>query len=142
MISDFLTDDHRHCDALFAHTEAVAGDGDGAATDAAFAQFRGALEHHLEMEETVLFPAFEERTGMQGGPTAVMRMEHEQMRALLARLHAALAADALDDFLGFLETLNILIQQHNMKEEHMLYPMSERAFGAEAPSLLERMQQV
>jgi hemerythrin-like domain-containing protein len=47
--------------------------------------------HHFGVEESVLFPRFEQSTGMYRGPTQVMRGEHVQMRQLLAAAEAALA---------------------------------------------------
>lgn len=140
MLTDFLTLDHRDCDARFARAEAAAADGDLETARGAYAEFESALEHHLAVEEQVLFTEFEARTGMLGGPTAVMRMEHEQIRTLMGQLRQALGSGDLDDFLGFGETLNVLIQQHNMKEEQMLYPMCDRALADCAGALIERMQ--
>ena len=141
MLTDFLSADHRDCDALFAQAENAANDGDHEAARAAYAEFEVAMARHLSIEENVLFPEFEARSGMVGGPTAVMRMEHEQMRAMMAQLRQALENRALDDFLDFSETLNILIQQHNMKEEQMLFPLCDRALADRAEELLERMQE-
>lgn len=140
MLTDFLTADHRTCDALFAQAENAANDGNLDAARAAYAAFEAALARHLSIEENVLFPEFEARSGMAGGPTAVMRMEHAQMRALLAQLRQALESAEPEAFLGCAETLNILIQQHNMKEEQMLYPICDRALADRAEALLERMQ--
>jgi hemerythrin-like domain-containing protein len=140
MLTDFLTDDHRDCDARFARAEAAASDGDLDTARSAHADFAAAMALHLSMEETVLFPAFETASGMTGGPTMVMRMEHEQIRGMLAQMQAALDRADLDDYLGLAETLNILIQQHNMKEEQMLYPMCDRALAGSAEDLLGRMQ--
>jgi len=50
-------------------------------------------------------------------------MEHQQMRALVQELDNALAAKVKDEYLGLSETLMVMMQQHNMKEEMMLYPM-------------------
>jgi hemerythrin-like domain-containing protein len=50
-------------------------------------------------------------------------MEHQQMRALVQSLDNALAAKDKDEYLGLSETLMVMMQQHNMKEEMMLYPM-------------------
>lgn len=140
MLTEFLTADHRSCDALFAQAENAASDGDLAAARAAYAAFEAALAWHLSIEENVLFPEFEARSGIAGGPTAVMRMEHAQMRALLPQLRQALESAEPDTFLGGAETLHILIQQHNMKEEQMLYPLCDRALADRAQALLERMQ--
>lgn len=140
MLTEFLTTEHRNCDALFANAEAAAHEGDLDAARAAYAEFETTLAQHLSMEETVLFPEFEAHSGITGGPTAVMRMEHAQMRALLAQMQQALDGGELGDFLGMGETLNVLIQQHNMKEEQMLYPICDRALADRAESLIERMQ--
>ena len=56
-----------------------------------------------------------------------MRMEHQQMRALVQHLDNALAAQDKDEYLGLSETLMVMMQQHNMKEEMMLYPMMEQS---------------
>lgn len=140
MISDFMTSEHRHCDQLFALAESAANDDNLEGARSAYAEFEAALLGHLDMEERVLFPAFEAKTGMNGGPTAVMRMEHDQMRGVLGQMQKALAGGSADDFLGLAETLNVLIQQHNMKEEHMLYPMTDRALAGEAGAIIERMR--
>lgn len=121
---EFFTADHRACDELWAAVEVAAEAGDTAGARAAFAAFDAATRRHFEMEEEVLFPAFEAATGMTMGPTRMMRIEHEQMRALLGRM-AATAASGLDELVEQGDTLLMLTQQHNAKEEGMLYPMAE-----------------
>jgi hemerythrin-like domain-containing protein len=138
-IGNFLAADHRRCDDLFARAETAAASGDWPGCAAAFDAFRQALEHHFGMEEAVLFPAFEERTGMAGGPTVVMRGEHVQMRELAALAVSAAQRRAGEEFLGHCETLLILMQQHNIKEENVLYPMADRSLGRSAADVVERM---
>lgn len=136
-ISEFMSTDHQRCDALFAEAEAAAP----AAAAQAFATFAEAMQHHLAMEEQVLFPAFEQATGNSMGPTRIMRMEHEQMRELFGQMGEALAAHDANTFAGLAETLLILMQQHNLKEEQILYPMSDRALG-DGARLIAQMQAV
>ena len=135
-----MLEDHRHCDDLFAAAEQSAGDGDLVAARLAFGQFRDAVLRHFTGEEATLFPAFEERTGMRMGPTQVMRGEHAQMRELLGAAGAALAAKGADDYSGYAETLLIMMQQHNMKEENVLYPMCDQQLGDAAGALVERLR--
>ena len=78
---------------------------------------------HFALEEDSLFPAFEAATGSQIGPTMVMRNEHSQMRALMQDMAQLLSSEQAGDYLGCADTLLILMQQHNMKEENILYPM-------------------
>ncbi|HEX8013352.1 MAG TPA: hemerythrin domain-containing protein [Casimicrobiaceae bacterium] len=134
-ISDFMTSGHRACDELFARAEEAAGD--WAKTTIELDAFRRALELHLVMEEDVLFPAFEERTGMTGGgPTEAMRVEHAQMRALTDQLADAAADCDEKRYLGIADTLHVLIQQHNMKEEGMMYPMLDSAVADRIAELI------
>ena len=138
-IRECLTGDHRACDAAFAATEQAVAAGNWKSARAAFDTFRNAMLAHLAAEEEILFPAFEARTGMTMGPTRVMRAEHAQMRELLAAAGEALAAEDADDYAGNAETLLILAQQHNMKEENVLYPMCDQHLAAEAEGLVRRL---
>lgn len=137
-----LSEHHKHCDELFARAEETCANGDWAEGDEAFALLFNQLETHFTSEEEVLFPAFESATGMTSGPTEVMRQEHRQMRELLAQMKDALAARDSDTFGGAAETLLILMQQHNMKEQNILYPMCDNALGSTdvGASLVERLQ--
>jgi len=141
-ITDTMASDHRRCDGLFSAAEEQAANGDWAAAADAFSRFQEATEHHFSMEEEVLFPEFEARTGQTMGPTQMMRMEHIQMRQLLADMQQAVQQQDEERYLGLSETLMMIMQQHNMKEERMLYPMTDQAFGAEADAVLERMNGV
>lgn len=137
-ITEYLSAEHQHCDGLFADAETAAANNDLAAAKAGFAAFHEEMEQHLGKEENILFPAFEQATGSSRGPTSVMRMEHEQMRELFAEMKAALDAGDTGTYAGLSETLLILMQQHNMKEEQMLYPMADRALG-EPGSIIGKM---
>lgn len=125
-IREFMSHDHRRCDDLFAEVEMAVTGGDWAAAAQAFAAFRDATLTHFAAEEAVLFPSFENATGMRMGPTQVMRGEHVQMRELFESAAAALAAKDEATYLGDAETLLIMMQQHNMKEENVLYPMCDQ----------------
>jgi iron-sulfur cluster repair protein YtfE (RIC family) len=139
-IARYLTDDHRHCDDLFADAEAAAARGDADEARRLFDAFHAATLAHFAREEQVLFPAFEAATGMRHGPTEVMREEHERMTDLFEQMGQALTGGDLSDYLGGSETMLVLMQQHNLKEEQMLYPMCDRALGARAAGLLDAMR--
>ncbi len=140
-ISEYMTQDHRHCDELYSQAEQAVDQGDWGAAQPLTEQFLAAMARHLQREEETLFPAFEQRTGMTMGPTAVMRSEHQQMRDLFSELRQALQQRSADDFLGAGETLFLLIQQHNMKEEGMLYPMTDQQLADQSEQLIKQMAQ-
>ena len=139
-LQHFMADDHRRCDLLFVEVEQSVGAGAWAQASEAFACFEHAVLQHFLAEESSLFPAFEEKTGMSTGPTQVMRGEHVQMRELLEAAHEALAAQDADEYLGNAETLLIMMQQHNTKEENVLYPMCEQFLAGQLGLLLQQLQ--
>ena len=139
-IRTFMTDDHRHCDDLFAEAEQAMAKNDLAVARAAFGHFRTAILAHLATEEQTLFPTFEAKIGSSMGPTQVMRMEHVQIRSLLDDAVDALESGNSEDYFGHAETLLIMMQQHNMKEENILYPMCDEHLSAELPAILERLE--
>jgi len=129
-IHTLLTTHHKYCDELFSTAEEAAHRGDWPACNAACERFSRETLAHFDGEENLLFPAFENATGMSMGPTQVMRQEHVQVRELLQQMNIAAADRDVVAFSGVAETLLILMQQHNMKEENILYPMCDNALGA------------
>ena len=138
-IPEFMTNKHRECDEFFVEAEAAVAKSDWSLALTKWQTFALELIKHFSQEEEVLFPKFEQATGMTAGPTQVMRMEHQQMRALVQDLDNALAAKEKDEYLGLSETLMVMMQQHNMKEEMMLYPMMEQNL-ADGEQIIEQFQ--
>ena len=137
-IKEYLTTDHRKCDAIFAKMEEEAGSS-LENSRILVAEFISDMQHHFAMEEQVMFPEFEQKTGMTQGPTEMMRQEHTQMRSLFTQLMDSLNENNSDRFFGTSETLMILLQQHNMKEEQMLYPMAQQHLSAESDRIVSMM---
>ena len=137
-IAETLTADHRHCDGLLALVESVIDEGNWDMIASRVRDLGRALKDHFLFEEETLFPPLEAAVPMASGPTGVMRREHQQMRLLLTELTDAARTRDAGECLGLLETLHLVVQQHNAKEEAILYPMADRALGALAPDLAAR----
>ncbi|SHK27485.1 hemerythrin domain-containing protein [Thermocrinis minervae] len=125
-ITEYLTEEHRECDRIFAEAEGYVKEERWEEAQKSFATFKEETLKHFMREEDVLFPLFEARTGIIHGPTQVMRMEHAQARDLIERMEKALQERDKKSFFSIADTLMILIQQHNMKEEQILYPMCDQ----------------
>jgi hemerythrin-like domain-containing protein len=130
-IAELMQDHHRHCDAEFVEAEDALRRGRWDAGRFLLEAFGRDLERHFTAEEEILFPAFERATGMHEGPTQMMRYEHSQVRNMFAQMVAAAVAEDGDEFAGAAETLLVLVQQHNAKEENILYPMCDSALDAD-----------
>ena len=139
-ISSFLTKDHRACDEEFANLENAVASDNWEESAIKLNKFITDLLHHFDMEEKVMFPVFEEVTGMTQGPTMVMRMEHSQMRNILDDLKADIEKKDKNHFFGVSESLMMLMQQHNMKEEQMLYAMADMRLGSFVEKVIEDMK--
>ncbi len=138
-LADILTHEHRRCDGLFAQSESAVANGDLDVARRDFGEFERSMNRHFDFEEQVLFPAIETAMGPGMGPVQVMRLEHDQMRALFRDMTLALAAGDKQRYLGLSETLLILMQQHNMKEEHILYRFAGELLGDREQELLTRL---
>lgn len=122
-INEVMTADHKLCDDLYVSAESFVSKNDWDQANSAAKNFINCLLFHFQHEEEVLFPEFEEISGMRHGPTEMMRHEHNEMKSLITELEKSLESKNQDRYLGLSETLLIYMQQHNMKEEQILYPM-------------------
>jgi hypothetical protein len=101
-----------------------------------FSEFADAC--HNQKEEQHLFPRLA-AAGIpsQGGPLAVMLMEHERSKQLLEAFsdlgNRFVAGDssAADEMVGVFMEYGALLKSHYWKENDILYPMGRRALGPE-----------
>ena len=143
IISNYMKEEHRECDTLFAEAEKAIATENWEDANEKFLAFANETLTHFKKEEETLFPAFEAQTGMTEGPTQVMRYEHEQVRNLIGNMAEALENQDKDACLSLSESMMILLQQHNMKEEQMLYTMCDTQLPPQLKeSTLETMKRV
>jgi len=69
-------------------------------------------------------------------------MEHAQMNDLIEQLAVSVANKNSKNYGGVAETLLIVMQQHNLKEEQILYPIADRILANQQEALFTRMQAV
>lgn len=139
-IATYLDQDHRRCDHQYNLAEAGVADRDWHGAAAHFAAFLRLFARHLDKEERVLFPLLDRAMGNAYGPTAVMRSEHGHLRAVLSQLQAALAVRDSDSFFDHADTLRLLMRQHNLKEEGILYPQADRVLRGQAEAVVAGMR--
>src|SRR5689334_17300334 len=122
--------DHDRLDQLLETYRRLKGV-DFAQAKQAFREFKFGLQRHIIWEETVLFPLFEEKTGIRDrGPIAVMRAEHREIGRCLEALHDKVRRQDADSDREEQALLQALFT-HNQKEENVLYPAIDRLSSAE-----------
>ena len=138
--TDLLMTDHETTERVFAAFErALAGPLQPSAAIVADAleYFTGYVEGcHSHKEEDHLFPLMEARgLPREGGPLAVMLMEHEQSGALLAELKGLAGAyvagrvDVLPELRRVFTQYATVLKGHFWKENDILFPMARRVLS-------------
>lgn len=139
-IAGFYGDDHDRLDAIFKEFQRLKKT-DLAAARIHFADFRESLLRHIRWEEEVLFPVFEEKSGMSDcGPTKVMRMEHKEIKEAVEGIGRGLKNDKPQTESDE-EALLCVLGDHNVKEERVLYPaLDQMTDGREKDEIFRKME--
>ncbi len=129
-ITAFYEKDHDRLDELFMTFQRLKRS-DFAKAKEAFKEFKVGLQRHIVWEEELLFPVWEEKTGMvEDGPTPMMRHEHSQIKQLLDAIHQKVEGQNPDTDQSEQALLNLL-SSHNRKEERALYPAIDNVTSAD-----------
>ena len=141
-ISGFFQNDHDRLDALFQSFQTSKRENFSKAKEA-FTEFKSGLERHIRWEEDVLFPLWEEKTGMSdGGPTFVMRDEHRRIEQQLQAVDRNVGEGNADDAQPE-QALLALLAAHNLKEERVLYPAIDQVTTPEeCRDILRRIEEL
>jgi regulator of cell morphogenesis and NO signaling len=133
-ISDYFQADHDRLDELFKDFQKFKRTDYARAKDC-FVQFKFGLQRHIVWEEEVLFPLFENKSGLHDyGPTVVMRSEHQQIGKCLEDIHKKVQKSNPESDREE-EALIDILKLHNQKEELILYPAIDRMITREESEL-------
>lgn len=124
-VGEALEHDHHEIDGRFeVFAEALAR---GEWLTERFERGAEALRHHIFVEETVLFPFL--RVGGLVAPVFVMLREHAEIWQALEAVRSAIPGD-IERARSAMETLASALEQHNLKEEQVLYPAAGKVLTA------------
>jgi len=120
-ILEFMEKDHDRLDEVFDEFRNMRST-DITKARPLFHDFKIGLQRHIVWEEEILFPIFENKTGMHDtGPSVVMRMEHRKIKDFLEKIHDSIARGE-NKVEGLENDLVEVLTEHNNKEENILYP--------------------
>lgn len=142
MVAEALGWDHDRLEDLENRAFEERGAGRFAEAAAVYATFARGLRRHIGFEEDLLFPEFERRAGLpaDAGPTAVMRAEHRIIEGLIGEIERGIG-DPAADVERTRRSLHQVLGDHNMKEERILYPGTDRLLADdERDELVRRIQ--
>lgn len=137
--SSWLVHDHRRYEAMLGQIEERAELEDWSAVRATFERLRREIELHIEMENQVLYPAYETLPATPPEPTAALRREHDEIARLLRDVAHVLDLSSSDLFLEALAALDRAMTQHHKSEEEIFLPMAGHALLARKEDVLRRL---
>lgn len=117
----FFNGDHREIHRLIDDTRQAVSAG----VEGPFEEFRRRLELHIRWEEEFLFPVVTGKSPLLHGASQVMRVEHAEIRGVLAEVRRRLDAGDPPGASDLLGALAHILADHNAKEEQVFYPESE-----------------
>jgi uncharacterized protein (DUF2249 family)/hemerythrin-like domain-containing protein len=142
-VSDALSWDHGRLAQLEVSAFVARAAGDSETAQKWYEAFSSGLRRHIAVEEQLLFPLFEQRSGLPGdaGPTEVMRQEHREIERLLFEIVRTIGDPAkLPDQAR--AAFHEILEEHHQKEEGMLYPaLDEILTPEEGDALVSRIQE-
>lgn len=134
LITDALLGEHGVFHLLLTHIEQTLPALDSAsALQHRVAALTFALESHAAIEDELLFTALEPDLGIQSGPLAVMRMEHNQITDLLGQIESA---PSFGEGRALVTQLIQVTRGHFQKEEQVLFRKALQFLGEEELSSL------
>jgi hemerythrin-like domain-containing protein len=140
-VTSYLSADQARIDALLDPCLRAATQGDFEVARALFRHFESAFMRHLQMEEQVVFPVFEDRTGLLWGPTVTLRAEHRELRRAVAIVQEGLLLASVSRAQEGARLLATLVPDHDGKEKNVFFPMTDRLLTvAERAALVARMR--
>ncbi|MGA8942207.1 MAG: hemerythrin domain-containing protein [Thermoactinomyces sp.] len=111
-------------------------------------EFQRELDLHSQREDDFVFPAIARYIGRETGPIAVMEYEHETAKKNLeafmkttARMTEPVNKQQAKEIATFMCDCYLILSDHFLKEENVLFPMGERLLTDEEKDHLEKMIQ-
>jgi iron-sulfur cluster repair protein YtfE (RIC family) len=126
-ITELLMGEHGVFYAMFEHMAKTTPSAGLDEIKSSAALLIAALASHAHLEDDAVFRSLEPFLGTQGGPLAVMRMEHDEIEGTLLRIPGVTEVEEARRM-----TFHVIevARSHFAKEERILFPMAEEHLGA------------
>jgi len=139
-VTAYLSWDHERFARILSGVSRAVDHGQMDRARRAYREFGQVFRRHMLLEETLLFPLFEARTGGLESPTALMRTEHREMLKAVEMMGEGLSAGSAEGFRTGLGFLQEVMPGHTSKEERILYPAIDNFLSApERASVVARL---
>lgn len=123
---DLLSRDHLRLDGLFAQALHLINAGDVQNATAPFMAYAQGLRAHLNLENTVLVPAFDlPRRALGDDPISIMLREHDQIleQTVLIESYFEDGLEDANEVAAFFALISGALAKHESREETVVFPL-------------------
>lgn len=131
-LGESLTQEHRRLDLLVGQLESRVNAGLMGLARGLYDELRRTLERHLDFEEKVIFPKFEQLDAHGMELTVTLRAERAVLKGLLVDLGFELARGEIVNALASLAAMREVMGPHLAVEERLVFPTLADAGAARA----------
>lgn len=138
---NWLVHDHGEYEKLLSNCQEAVESEDWESVNRLFTEFIRLLKAHVDLEEQVLYPAYESKAITPKEPTDSLRREHDKLIQYLRGMLPICSTRNSEHFLECLVEFEKLLIKHHEKEEDIFLPMAGFILQDDREELTRKMRE-
>jgi hemerythrin superfamily protein len=140
--TNWLIHDHHKYDSMLNECEMAAEMADWKDAIHLFNEFTTDIKLHMQLEDEVLYPIFQEKQTDTENEIAILQDEHENLVRLLRDLVDVIKTKNIDHFMESLLPLHKVMNEHNEHEEAVFQRLGNDSLLMRRDEIMERLSAV
>lgn len=137
---NWLNHDHENFESAVYKCRSACDDANWPLVQQVFNELVTSYKFHVQIEEEVLFPAYEQHPDVPRDPTDSLRADHTQIFRLMENILQQLGQSPDDSVAEDLSLLYRTLIRHHEKEEQIFLPMASQALYFDKDAILEELK--
>ena len=137
--NNWLVHDHHKYDEMLTECEMAAEMADWKGAIRLFNTFTTELKLHMQLEDEVIYPLFEQKETDSENEIAELQDEHENIVRLLRDLVDVIKTKNIDHFMESLLPLHETMNEHNTHEEAVLLSLGNDSLLVQREEVMSRL---
>ena len=139
-VEPWLNHDHKQFESAVYCCRSVCDDEDWGTVRNLFQDFLSSYVMHMQLEEDVLFPMYEERAETPTGAIISLREDHAQILGLAKHIRDLLERGDTQSVPNHMSSLYRLVTKHHKNEEEIFLPMARETLLSDKDKMLSELK--
>lgn len=140
--NNWLVHDHHKYDEMLTECEMAAEMADWKDAVRLFNEFTSELKIHMQLEDEVLYPIFEQKKTNPESEITELHEEHDNLVRLLRDLVSVIKSKNIDHFLESLVPLHEAMNEHNEHEEAVFRRLGSDSLLTRRDEIMEQLSAI